>query len=142
MWAQAARDGPVMSSPCLPAGGDGVPVRASTETERRALAAFPEIQHLLDLQAAGWSFIPVHDTEGELYQVNGVHTWAGGYADALAVRYTTDAAALRCDHTGGVVWQREGTLAEVVNGLLTLPAPGEPSAPRLVTASVPSLWSL
>ncbi len=117
-------------------------MRASTETERRALATFPEIQHLLDLQAAGWRFVPVCGADGELYQVNGVHTWPGGYADALAVRYTSDAAALRCDHSGGVVWQRDGSLTEVVDGLLTLPPPGGPSAPRLVTASVPSLWSL
>ncbi len=114
----------------------------TTPTERAALAEFPEIQHLLDLRAAGWSFMPVWNADGELYQVNGVRTWPGGYADALGVRYTTDAAALRCDHTGGVLWQREGTLAEVVDGLLTLPAPDDPSAPRLVTATVPSLWSL
>lgn len=114
----------------------------TSHTERKALAESPEIRYLLDLRAAGWSFMPVRDADGELYQLNGVRSWPGGYADALGVRYTTDAAALRCDHTGGVVWQREGTLAEVVDGLLTLPAPDDPSAPRLVTATVPSLSSL
>lgn len=53
------------------------------------------------------------------------------------VRYTTDAAALRTDHDGGVVWQREGSLVEVVDGLLTLPPPSTPGAPRLVTATHP-----
>jgi hypothetical protein len=43
--------------------------------------------------------------------------------DAIRVRYTTDAAAMRCDHCGGVVWQCEGGLVEVVDALLTMPAP-------------------
>ena len=38
--------------------------------------------------------------DGELTEVRGVHTWPDGWAEAIRVRYTTDAAALRIDHDG------------------------------------------
>jgi hypothetical protein len=101
--------------------------------EAAALAAFPELRRLIDLRDAGWSFLPKTDADGELVEVRGVRTWPGsGSADAIMVRFTTDAAALRTDESGGIVWKREGTLAEIVDGLITLPPPGTPGAPRLV----------
>ena len=107
-----------------------------------ALAAFPDLQHLLDLRDAGWIFFPRTDRYGELVEVRGVRTWPGsGSADAIMVRYTTDAAALRTDDDGGIVWQREGTLAEVVEGLVLLPPPWAPGAPSLVKATGPRLWT-
>lgn len=106
-----------------------------------AIAAFPELQRLVDLREAGWSFLPVTDDDGELTELRGVRAWPGGFADALRVVYTTDAAGLRVDHTGCVVWQREGGLAEVVDGLLTLPGPETVGAPRLVLGRSPSgIW--
>lgn len=74
-----------------------------------------------------------------MVQVNGLREWPGGWVDALRVRYVTDAAGLRSDHAGGVTWQREGTLVEVVDGLISLPMPGERTAPRLVIAHAPVL---
>jgi hypothetical protein len=112
-----------------------------TEADRAAVAAFPELQRLIDLRGADWAFMPGKDGEGELRQINAVRPWPGGYADALRVRYTTDAAGIRCDHTGGVLWQRDGTLAEVVDGLLALPTPGSRLAPRLVVGRAPSPWT-
>ncbi|MGC7102741.1 hypothetical protein ACPZ19_49425 [Amycolatopsis lurida] len=113
-----------------------------TSGQERALATFPELRRLADLLIAGWMFLPVHDRDGELIEVRGVRTWPGtGTADALMVRYATDAAALRTDHAGGVVWQREGDLAEVVDGLLALPPPDAPGAPHLVKATAPMLWT-
>lgn len=53
----------------------------------------------------------------------------------------TDVKALRTDPEGGVVWQRTGTLAEVVTELIAMPSPGAPGAPRLVKAKVPTLWT-
>lgn len=107
-----------------------------------ALAAYPELRSLADLLDAGWSFMPIQDTDGELVEIRGVRTWPdSGSADAVMVRYVTDAAALRTDHAGGVVWQREGTLAEVVDGLLALPTPGSRLAPRLVTGRARTLWT-
>lgn len=70
-----------------------------------ALAAFPELRRLADLRDAGWSFMPVTENSGELVELRGVRTWPGGYADALMVRYTTDAAALRCNDIGALVWR-------------------------------------
>jgi hypothetical protein len=111
-----------------------------SDVEAAALAEFPELHWLIDLREAGWVFLPGF-ADGELTEVRGVHTWPGGSAEAIRVRYTTDAAALRIDHDGGVVWQREGTLCEVVDGLLTLPPPSAPGAPRLVIATGPLVWT-
>lgn len=105
-----------------------------------SLAEFPELQRLVDLRDAGWQFFP-HTRDGQLVQIDGVRTWPGGHADAIRVRYTTDAAALRTDPFGGVVWQLDGTLVEVVDGLLGLPAPDAPGAPRLVKATTSWLWT-
>ncbi|MDQ3989291.1 MAG: hypothetical protein M3291_08865 [Actinomycetota bacterium] len=111
-----------------------------SDVEAAALAAFPELRWLLDLREAGWVFLPGF-SGGELIEVRGVRTWPGGWADGMRVRYTTDAAALRIDQDGGVVWQREGTLCEVADGLLTLPPPSAPDAPRLVIATGPMVWN-
>jgi hypothetical protein len=104
------------------------------------LAEFPELQRLVELRNAGWIFLPTVVARC-VVQVHGVRTWPGGWADALRVRYTTDAAGLRNDHTGGITWQLEGTLMEVVDGLLTLPPPDDRLAPRLVVGKAPRLWS-
>lgn len=105
------------------------------------LAEHPEIQRLLDLLAAGWTFLP-HTEDGRLAMLLGVKAWADtGYADALQTRSPTDAAAVRTDPDGGVVWQCDSTLDEVVDGLLSLPAPGTPGAPRLVKAGMSWLWT-
>jgi hypothetical protein len=104
-----------------------------------ALAEFPTLQRLLDLHHAGWIFLPTLDAEGQVAEVHGVRTWPEGWADALRVRYTTDARGLRNDHTGGITWQLDGTLDDVVDGLITLPAPSDRLAPHLVIASNPSL---
>lgn len=102
-----------------------------------ALAEFPQLGRLVELCAAGWLFLRVRDGAGELTELRGVRLWPGGYADALRLRYVTDATAVRCDHTGGVLWQRSGTLVDVCDGLLSLPAPDRPGAARMVTATVP-----
>jgi hypothetical protein len=83
-----------------------------------------ELQCLVDLGAAGWRWLPpVHDDEGELFEIRGVRTWPGGWADALRLRDSTDAKAVRCTPLGTVMWSREGTMQDVVDGLLGLPAP-------------------
>ena len=108
--------------------------------EAAALAEFRELRRLIDLREAGWVFLPGF-ADGELIEVRGVCTWPGGWADGVRIRYTTDAAGLRVDHEGGVVWQREGTLCEVVEELLSLPPPSAPNAPRLVLGTAPPLWT-
>ncbi len=109
--------------------------------ENVAVTAFPGLRRLIDVRDSGpWLWLPTV-RDGELVEVHGVRTWPGGWADALRVRYLTDAAALRNDHEGGVVWAREGTLAEVLDGLLELPAPDHPHAPRLVRRPTAGLWT-
>jgi len=109
-------------------------------TEGAALAEFPELRRLVDLRNAGWQFMPV-SAEGELVEVRGLRAWPDRWLDSIVVRFTTDAAGLRCDAAGGVVWERVGNLDYVVEGLLTLPAPGDPTAPRRVLRHAPGLWT-
>jgi hypothetical protein len=111
-----------------------------TSDDRAAVTAFPELQRLIDLRAAPWVWLP-SIRDGDLVEVHGVLTWPGGWADAVRVRFTTDAKALRADHTGGVVWSVEGTLVDVLDGLTALPAPSERGAPRLVKGTAPDLWT-
>ncbi|TDV42188.1 hypothetical protein [Actinophytocola oryzae] len=109
-------------------------------TEGAALAEFPELRRLVDLRNAGWRFLPV-SSEGELVEVRGVRAWPDGWVDAVTVRFTTDAAGLRCDRAGGVVWELHGGLTEVVDGLLSLPSPSDEGAPRLVVRTAAGLWT-
>jgi hypothetical protein len=96
----------------------------SLAEDAAALAAYPELQRLVDLRDVGWRFMPVSE-DGELVELRGLRTWPdAGCADALRVRYSTEARGLRVDHAGTVVWQRDGTLGDVVEGLIGLPAPG------------------
>lgn len=108
----------------------------ATDDASTALAEFPELQRLIDLRAAGWTLLPTV-TGGEVVEVHGVRTWPDGWADAIRVRYTTDVQGLRMNYAGEITWQREGTLVEVIDGLIALPAPGMPGAPRLVIARAP-----
>lgn len=101
---------------------------------------FPELQRLLDLLGSGWQFGHWYD-DGQLTKIVAWHGWPDGSADALRVRYTTDAAGRRIDPHGAVVWEREGTLGDVVDGLLSLPPPDTPGAPRLVKAASTWLWT-
>jgi hypothetical protein len=45
------------------------------------------------------------------------------------VRSQTDAAAIRFDPAGCLLWEAEGTVVDVVDALLTLPIPSDPLAP-------------
>jgi hypothetical protein len=107
-------------------------------TDDAAFAEFPELRRLIDLRDGGWLFVP-RRVDGELDRLDAVRTWPDGSADAIMINYVTDAAALRIDPSGGLVWMREGTLAEVADALLTLPPPGNPDAPRFVRGAAPPL---
>lgn len=117
---------------------------ATAEVIAAALAAHPELQRLLDLDAAGWTWMPPPlDEEGTPLEVHGVRVWSGEPpdVDALRIRSATEAAAVRTDWQGGVLWRRDGGLVEVIDKLLELPPPASPFAPRLVIGSAPrDLW--
>lgn len=103
-----------------------------TEAERLAVMEFPSLARLIELREKGWQF-ELTVIDGAVNGVHGTLTWDGGWVDAMRVRYTTDAAALRCDSSGGVVWKISGTLNDVCDGLRSLPSPHDPRAPNLVT---------
>lgn len=108
---------------------------AVTNTDLVSLRVFPELWRLLDLREGGhWCFQPVL-LNSQLKLVTGARVWLGGWSDAIAIRDLKDAKGFRCDPEGWTVWNREGGLMDVLDGLLELPAPGERNAPRLVKAS-------
>jgi hypothetical protein len=105
-----------------------------------ALSEFPELERMIDLLRAGWQFMPVSSGD-ELVEVRGLRIWPDEWVDAMVVRFTTDATGLRCDRSRGVVWEHAGDLADVVSGLLALPAPNDPAAPRQVLRTTTRLWA-
>lgn len=109
------------------------------ERDSAAAAAFPVLRKLIELRdGGGWFFFPVI-RDGELALLAGARSWPDGWSDAISIRDSTDAKAFRCDHAGGQVWCREGTLDEVIDALVELPPPNTPGAPRLVVATAPLL---
>ena len=92
--------------------------------DEAAVAAFPQLRVLIELRNAGWTLRPVVDDHHEVTVVQGVRVYPQGWVDAIGVRYTTDAQALRCDPDGHVVWKRTGTLVEVFDALRELPTAG------------------
>lgn len=111
-----------------------------TDHRAAALAAYPELQRLLDLDAAGWTWMPPPlDESGHPIEIHGFRSWGRtGQVDGLRVRSLTDAAAVRTDWEGGVLWRQDGGLVDVVERLLELPPPGSPFAPRLVRGLTPA----
>jgi hypothetical protein len=101
---------------------------------------YPCLQRLYELRNDGWRFQSVL-IAGDLELLAGARSWPDGWSDAIAIRDLTDAKAFRCDPDGGEVWLREGGLVDVVDALIELPAPDQPSAPRLVRARAPQLWT-
>lgn len=112
----------------------------STDAVAAALAEFPQLRRLVDLRDAGWQFIPTVENR-EVTQVKGVRVWPDAWADAIMVKGPGDAGGMRLDPDGGMVKELSGTLVEVVDFLISLPAPNASGAPRLVKASGPLLWT-
>lgn len=104
-----------------------------------ALAEFPELCRLVDLRDAGWQFIPTVE-HGEVTKVRGVRVWSGMWTDAIVIKGPGDAGGMRLDPDGGVVGDYAGGVVDVVDFLVTMPAPDSPGAPRLVKARGPALW--
>jgi hypothetical protein len=102
------------------------------------------VQPLIDLRDAGWRLMPVL-SHGVIARIDGMRLFAdpdqpeSDWVDTVVVNGESDAKALRANPDGDVVWYEEGTLADVVAGVLELPPPGAPGAPRLVRARF-RLW--
>jgi hypothetical protein len=108
-----------------------------------AIRAFPALAALIAIRDAGWAFVHRDAVGGVPTQVDGYRVWPGGWIDAVRVRDEDDAMALRTDgdEPPGIVWERTGSLTQVVQELLSVPAPGDRLAPRLVKATGPILWT-
>jgi hypothetical protein len=102
----------------------------------------PAIEPFTTLLKRRWDFLPVFDADGLLERFTGSFTWeVDGFVDALRVKSETDAAAIRMDHAGGTVWERDGSALDILHQLVELPEPSDPRAPRLVIGSAPRLWT-
>ncbi|QFZ20435.1 hypothetical protein [Saccharothrix syringae] len=108
-----------------------------------AVRAFPALAGLIAIRDAGWRFVHQGLVDGVPTRLDGFRLWPDGWHDAIRVRGDTDAMALRGDgdEPPGIVWERTGSLSHVVEGLLSLSAPHQRFAPRLLVASAPTLWT-
>lgn len=105
----------------------------TTPNRDQALARYPVLRDLVDVTGSAWRWMAIAST------IHGVRAWAGGTVDTILIRGETDAAALRTAPDDEEVWKVDGTVADVVDGLYHLPAPGAPGAPRLALARPPRL---
>ncbi|KJK44801.1 hypothetical protein UK23_28250 [Lentzea aerocolonigenes] len=109
---------------------------AVEDRDAAALRECPDVAPLIWLRKAGWRFPPLSQDGG----VFGYRLWPEEWADSIRVRSATDCLAIRINPVGAVVWERAGSLADVVEGLLGLPSPDAPGAPCLVRGSAPDRW--
>ena len=102
----------------------------------------PAIEPFTTLLKRPWDFHPKFGADGLLERIDGSYTWEDdGFVDALRIKSETDAAAIRMDHAGGKVWERDGDALTILHQLVALPAPSDPRAPRLVIGTAPRLWT-
>lgn len=96
------------------------------------------------LVKCGWVFKTTRrNDDGEPTEIFGFRMWSGGWLDAILLRGLDDAMGWRSvpGNKPGVSWELSGGTAEVVRGLLELPPPWEPNAPKLVKAPAPRIWT-
>lgn len=107
-----------------------------------AIRRYPGLASLRALVDRDWKFFTREASDGNLLQVDGFYCWPGEVTDAIAIHSETNAYGVRTfGDENDIVWKHIGTLTDVINGLLELPAPGESTAPRLVIGRTPTLWT-
>ena len=96
-------------------------------TDAEAVKLFPSLQHLILIREAGWTFLPIDDPGDPNAVLDAARIWPAGWRDCIRVRDESDSLGLRIhvmpDEPAEIVWERSGTLAEVVHELLSLLAP-------------------
>jgi hypothetical protein len=96
---------------------------------------------LAELRDRGFQFMNIPDEDGRLDRIMGYRQMRG-FVDTILFRSEHDAKAGRMPavhdstHEGKAVWLFEGSLAEAIDRLLELPAPGAPTAPTLAGPTV------
>lgn len=106
-----------------------------------AVRRYPKLAGLQALVDRQWRFVS-HEKDGRPVHLDGFLCWPHEITDAISIHSETNAYGVRT--TGDerdIVWTRTGSLDQVVDGLLELPAPGEPNAPRLVIGRSQPLWT-
>jgi hypothetical protein len=106
-------------------------------TEEQALRRFPELRELVTVRQAGWKFRLIGDRD------KGVEGIVASYSqkqftDALWIWDVSTILGVRIldeEYGGGTVWQKDGSLSEIVHELLGLPDPDDRLAPKLVKGS-------
>jgi len=107
-----------------------------SEAKKAALRQYPEFAWtLIPAIESGWKFVP--PAARGFDDLRGFRLWNDDWADAVRIRSDRDVYGLRIDPDAMRVWYREGTLTEVMRGLLELPPPHDPRAPRLVIGHAP-----
>jgi hypothetical protein len=113
-----------------------------TETVRISLTLYPELGRLIELREGHrWVFGFERDEDGEILLVHGGRLWPNGWSEAVAIRNRDDARACRLDPAHDLVWECEGGVVDVLDGLADLPGADE-GRPYLVrgTGTAPKLW--
>lgn len=115
-------------------------------SESEILRLTPNVRHVTMLRDAGWGFVHRRNDAGELVGIDCYRRWAGRYVDGIVIKSDTDAAAMRMIATDppdppNLIWDKSGSLAEVVTAVLSLPAPSSQTTPLLVVAAPLSLPS-
>lgn len=102
------------------------------------------IQAIARARDAGFTFLHLRDGIG-ITAIHAERHCPTGVVETITLRARTEAVAARYrtedyENAGNPLWQRIGTVLEVITELLELPAHGEPGAPVLVRRASSSLW--
>ncbi|EHR53474.1 hypothetical protein FHU38_000104 [Saccharomonospora amisosensis] len=82
---------------------------------------YPELQCLIDMVDSGWEFVHRISETFCLVRLDAACYWPT-CVDGLKVFDRYNAVAVRWAWDGHELWRSEGSLADVVEGLLSLPA--------------------
>lgn len=102
--------------------GPSVPsVITTAAAHRESVRLYPELQCLIDMVDSGWEFVHRISETFCLVRLDAACYWPT-CVDGLKVFDRYNAVAVRWAWDGHELWRSEGSLADVVEGLLSLPA--------------------
>src|ERR1043165_9628319 len=113
------------------------PVAAAAVREY-AIQEYPVLRRLVDTShGVQWDFPPLL-TSASQDLIAVWREWSEtGFIEVIAVVNYRNALAYRCNAAGDMVWQRNGDVEHVVDGMSELPPPGARATRNLVKGCVP-----
>lgn len=104
----------------------------------------PHLAAIARARDAGFEFLHLHDGIG-ITAIRAERHSPAGVVETVTLCARTEAVAARYRiedyHRGGhPLWERTGTVAEIITELLNLPAHGRPGAPTRSRSASSSLW--